>query len=316
MIRYGAIAEVTPASARAVAIGVFDGVHSGHQEIIRCAAQSAARSGCPSMVITFDPNPLEILRPELKTTSLSSRGQRARLIERLGVDELLEIAFTHEFSQVDWETFCRMLTGPPLNARTIAVGRNFRFGRGGDGTAKMLREYGQGCDVEVQIPTLITSPDGKPISSTRIRRLIGQGDVDEAALLLGRPHCVTGHVVHGDGRGAGMGIPTANVDVSDRVAIPGRGVYAGHVRVGERWWAAAVNVGLAPTFRTASDVRIEAFLLDYSGEEVYGESMTVAFTRRLRNERRFATPEALVAQIAQDIAAAQRAASGAPEPLC
>jgi riboflavin kinase/FMN adenylyltransferase len=166
------------------------------------------------------------------------------------------------------------------------------------------------------VPSLVCSDDGKPVSSTRIRRLIAQGDVDEAAMLLGRAHCVVGTVVHGDGRGAGLGIPTANLAVDERFAVPGRGVYAGQVRVDERWWSAAINVGRAPTLRDAGDIRIEAFLLDYAGPEIYGESLCIGFIRRLRNEMRFAGPEALVRQIHRDIAAARAAAEGADPPVC
>jgi riboflavin kinase/FMN adenylyltransferase len=209
-----------------------------------------------------------------------------------------------------------MLTEPPIGARMISVGRNFRFGHGGEGTTTMLRDYGEGHQVTVEVPSLVCSGDGKPISSTRIRRLIAQGDVDEAAALLGRVHCVAGTVVPGDGRGAALGIPTANLDVDERSAVPGRGVYAGQVRVDDRWWCAAINVGRAPTFRDAGDIRVEAFLLDYDGPEIYGESLCVGFLRRLRNEMRFAGPEALVRQIERDIAATRAAAEGCETPVC
>ena len=317
MRRYGSIAELPMNSGnRAVAIGAFDGVHLGHQEIIKLAVDAAKRRGMGSMVITFDPNPLAVLRPEFKTTCLTSAAFRARLIERLGVDELLEIPFTKAFSHIRWDRFCEMLSGPPIGAQTIAVGRNFRFGHGGEGTAKMLRDASRAREIDVSIPGLVTSADGKPISSTRVRRLVTQGDILEANALLGRAHCLEGIVVHGDGRGAGLGIPTANVDVSPRAAVPARGVYAGRMRVGDEVWAAAINVGVAPTFRDVGSVRVEAFLIDFPDRSIYDEHTSVAFLERLRGEQRFPSPDLLVAQIHKDVARARDVAAGAEDPLC
>lgn len=303
------------AGPRCVAIGVFDGVHIGHQEVIRLAVAAADRRRATSMVITFSPNPLTVIHPTLKTSVLTDSHTRALLIQRLGVDELLEIPFTPEFAAVPWERFCDMLTGRPIEAISIAVGRNFRFGHEGAGTTKMLREYARARGVEVAVPDLITSVDGKPISSTRIRRLIAQGDVADVLPLLGRPHVLTGVVVRGDGRGTGLGIPTANVNVDDHLAIPCKGVYAAKVRTGDTWWPAAVNVGSAPTFRTGGELRLEAFLIDYQGPELYDELVKVAFLTRLRPEQRFSGPDALIAQVHRDIDQARQIASGASDPL-
>lgn len=294
----------------AVAIGVFDGVHLGHREIISCAVRSAAEHGVRSLIVTFDPNPLVVLHPELKPAVLTDSQMRADLIASLGVDVLLEIPFTEEFSHLGWETFCHVLADAPISARTIAVGRNFRFGTGGAGTAGMLRDWGQEHGIEVDVPGLVTSEDHKPVSSTRIRRLIAQGDVAEAAELLGRPHVLDGPVVAGDGRGAGMGIPTANVEVDQHMALPAVGVYAAACRVGDRWFPAAVNVGHAPTFRVGGEIRFEAFLLDYDGGDIYGERIRLAFLERLRAEQRFVNAEALIAQVEKDIALAREVASG------
>lgn len=318
MRRYRSLGELPMGRpCRAVAIGAFDGVHLGHQEIIRSAVEAARQGAMTSMVITFDPNPLSVLRPELKTTILTSAAFRARLIERLGVDELLEIPFTKAFSHIRWDRFCEMLSAPPIGACTIAVGRNFRFGHGGVGTAKMLKDAGRARGIDVSIPQLVTSPDGKPISSTRVRRLVTQGDVAEAGGLLGRPHCLEGVVVHGDGRGAGLGVPTANIAVSPRAAVPGRGVYAGRVRAGGATWAAAINVGLAPTFREDGALRVEAFLIDFpQGRTIYGDAVGLAFVGRLRGEQRFPSAEHLVAQIRRDIGRAREIAAGVGDPLC
>jgi len=316
MRHHRAIDEIPgDAGPHAIAIGTFDGVHLGHQEVIGLAVAAAKRLDMASMVVTFDPNPLEVLHPSLKTTVLTTSGLRAALLERAGVDALLEIPFTEEFSRIEWEPFCEMLIQPPISARFVSVGRNFRFGHDGAGTAKMLREFAADHGVEVEIPNLVTSPDGKPISSTRIRRLIAQGDVDEATSLLGRPHILKGLVVEGDGRGTGLGIPTANVEVADHMAVPLNGVYAAKCRVGDRWYAAAVNIGHAPTFRSGPEVRLEAFLLDYDGDDLYGQRVSVAFLRRLRSERRFANAEALITQIRRDVEQATGVAAGASDPL-
>ncbi len=317
MRRHRSIEELPDApQGRAVAIGAFDGVHLGHQEIIRQAVEAAADAGIPSTVITFDPNPLAVLRPELKTTVLTGSDLRARLIGRLGADELLEIPFTDAFSRIPWDRFAEMLFSRPIAARSVSVGRNFRFGHRGEGTAKMLADAGRARGVEVRAPGLVTSPDGKPISSTRVRRLIAQGDVEDAQGLLGRPHCLDGVVVHGDGRGAGLGIPTANIALAGRSALPGRGVYAGQMLVRGAVWPAAVNVGFAPTFRDAHDLRVEAFLIGYGGDDLYDEPVHVAFLRRLRGEQRFASSEALVTQVKLDIRRAAQIGEGAAPPLC
>lgn len=301
---------------RAVAIGAFDGVHLGHREIIRLAVEAAARRGLTSMVVTFDPNPLEVLRPEFKITALTTAALRSRLIAALGVDELLEIPFTKAFSHVRWERFCELLMTPPVDAQAIAVGRNFRFGQGGEGTAGMLRDAGRQRGIDVEIPALVTSPDGKPISSTRVRRLIAQGDIADANALLGRAHCLEGVVIHGDGRGAGLGIPTANIAVNPGAAVPGRGVYAGRVTVGGATWSAAINIGMAPTLRDAHELRVEALLIDYPGGDIYDQHTSVSFLAHLRGETRFASADALVAQIAKDVDRARGIADGAADPLC
>lgn len=295
----GSLPEGGP--GHAVAIGVFDGVHIGHREIIRLAVESARRLDVPSLIVTFDPNPLVVLHPELKPAMLTDSAFRADLIASLGVDVLLEIPFTREFSQIGWEEFCHILAAPPIAARTIAVGRNFRFGSGGAGTAGMLRDWGRTRGIDVELPSLVTTSDHKPVSSTRVRRLIAQGDVVEAAELLGRPHVLDGVVVAGDGRGAGLGIPTANVGVSEHMAVPAVGVYAGRCRVGDRWFPAAINVGHAPTFRSGGEIRLEAFILDYDGDEIYGERVRLEFLERLRAERRFVNADALVAQVTEDV---------------
>jgi riboflavin kinase/FMN adenylyltransferase len=290
---------------RVVAIGTFDGVHAGHQAIFARARELAAERGLPMMVVTFEPNPISVLRPELKPTVLTPIGVKEALIAGLGVDELLVIPFNASFSRIRAERFAEMLISAPIGAEAIVVGENFRFGHRGAGTAEMLRQFGRARGLVVETPELVVSPDGKPVSSTRIRRLIDRGEVAEAATLLTRPHALEGEVVHGAGRGAAMGIPTANLEVPGEAAVPERGVYAGRVAVDGLRATAAINVGFAPTFQEAPAFerpRIEAFLLDYDGGDLYGRRVTVEFLERLRPERRFPDPEALVAQIREDVA--------------
>jgi riboflavin kinase / FMN adenylyltransferase len=192
------------------------------------------------------------------------------------------------------------------------VGENFRFGHGGAGTLEMLKQFGRSRGLLVESPPTVTSPDGKPISSTRIRRLVATGQVAEALPLLARPHSVEGVVVPGEQRGRAMGIPTANVDVPGDIALPSRGVYAGRAVLESGRSAAAINIGVAPTFTHAeprATLRVEAFLLDHDGSDVYGRTMRIEFLERLRDERRFGSPEALVAQVTEDIERTREIAS-------
>lgn len=302
---------------RAVAIGTFDGVHLGHREIIAQARTLGRARGVPVMVVTFEPHPIAVLRPELKTTVLTPIDLKAELIAALDVDELLILPFTRAFSRIRAERFVDMIASPPLGARIVVVGENFRFGSGGTGTAARMRTYGRARGLEVISPSIVASHDGKPISSTRIRRLITEGRLEEADALLGRPHAVEGVVVPGDQRGRALGLPTANVEALANSAIPGKGVYAGRATTRHGRAVAAINVGVAPTFRTDHDrgpVRIEALLLDYEGPDLYGEPIRVEFVSRLRDERRFTDPSELVTQIHHDIAATrERVGVATPE---
>ncbi|MGD9694609.1 MAG: bifunctional riboflavin kinase/FAD synthetase [Thermoleophilia bacterium] len=296
---------------RVVAVGTFDGVHMGHQAIIHRAIEIANERRVDSMALTFEPQPIAVLRPELKPAVLTAIGLKSQLIERLGVDELLVVPFTRAFSRIRAERFIEMLLSPPVAAEAVVVGENFRFGHGGAGTVEMLAQFGRSRGLTVETPAMVTSDDGKPISSTRIRRLVATGQVSEVIPLLGRPHSVEGVVVPGDRRGRTMGLPTANLEIAGDSALPSRGVYAGTAVLAAGRVTAAVNIGVAPTF-TASEprsvLRLEAFLLDYDGGDVYGQAMRIEFLERLRDERRFDSADALVAQIRADIEATREVA--------
>lgn len=306
MKTYRSLGELPLGGARrAVAIGTFDGVHRGHREIIGQAMRIAHERGIASMAITFHPHPIAVLRPDLKVASLTSVEARCELISALGVDELLVVPFTRAFARIRADRFVDMLASPPISAEVVVVGDNFRFGHGGAGTTAMMRQHGRGRGLEVVIPELVESADGKPISSTRVRRLVAEGRMDEVTDLLGRPHWVDGVVVHGEQRGRAMGMPTANVETPADAAVPGRGVYAGRARVAGGTYATAVNVGYAPTFQEGTErlpSRIEAFLLDYDGPDLYDLPIRVEFLERLRDERRFENADALVEQVKRDVA--------------
>jgi riboflavin kinase / FMN adenylyltransferase len=292
---------------RVVAIGAFDGVHLGHQAIIGEAISTARERGLSAMVVTFSPNPIMVLRPDLHTTVLTAPAFKAALIERVGADELLSVPFTRAFARIRADRFAEMLVSAPVGADVIVVGRDFRYGHGAEGTVESLASFGRGRGMTVQIPEIVKSDDGKPISSTRIRRHISQGDVAEVIPLLGRPHSVEGTVVHGDGRGAGIGFPTANVAVADDVAMPRKGVYAAKVVLAGGVHRAAANIGVVPTFVEMENppLRLEAHLIDYAGGDLYGQRARVEFVERLRDERRFSGVEALVEQLTADVEAAR-----------
>jgi len=308
------------APRRVVAIGTFDGVHVGHQAVVRQAIERAAEMGLTSMVMTFEPQPIAVLRPELRPGVLTHIALKSQLIERLGVDELLVVPFTKAFARIRAERFAEMLVAPPLSADTVVVGSNFRFGHGGTGTVELLTQFGRSRALKVESPGIVASDDGKPISSTRIRRLVATGQVAAVIPLLGRLHSVEGVVVGGDGRGRGMGLPTANLEIPADAALPSRGVYAARAVLASGRSAAAVNIGVAPTFESEDPrpLRLEAFLLDHEGGDFYGQTMRVDFIERLRDEKRFESVDALMARVTQDIALTRELAAphlnGSPEP--
>jgi len=313
MKRYQSLGELPlGGDRRVVAIGTFDGVHIGHQAIIGRAIERAHERGLEAMVLTFEPNPLAVLKPELAPAVLTEPSFKAQLIEALGADAVLVVPFTRAFSRIRADRFAEMLCSAPLNAESIVVGANFRFGQGGTGTVSYLQRLGRAKGLIVESPETVVSPDGKPVSSTRVRRMVAQGQVAELQPLLGRPHSVEGMVVPGEQRGREMGLPTANVAVAPDTALPGRGVYAGRVVLAEGRYPAAINLGYSPTFTEGSEpeLRLEAFILDYSGGDLYGQRIRVEFLERLRDERRFPTPAELVLQVEEDVARTREIAGG------
>ena len=290
---------------RAVAIGTFDGVHAGHRAVIGAAVARGRERGLVTAVLTFDRHPLALLDASHQPRLLTTRDEKTRLIAELGPDELVILAFDEPLAALTAETFCRDVLVAALDARLVVVGENFTFGAGGRGDAKALRRCGRTHDFETETIRLVTE-DGRPISSTRIRRLLHDGRLEEVREILGRPPSAAGRVVPGMRRGRTLGVPTANVDVEAGMVFPGRGVYAARACVAGSWYRAAVNIGHNPTFRRRGEatahVTVEAHLLGFSGD-IYARDIRVDFLHKLRDERRFEDVEALVAQMQADIGA-------------
>jgi riboflavin kinase/FMN adenylyltransferase len=292
-----------------VAIGTFDGVHVGHQRIIGDAVDSARQAGARSMVMTFHPHPLSVIAPEKCPPILTPLNVKTDLIGNLGVDEFLIIPFTDDFSRLPAEDFCEMLFSSSLGAVKVIVGDNFRFGFKAQGDTEYLKKYGEKVGMEVVAEPLVTA-GGQPISSTRIRNLLVEGQLSEVRDILSRPPSTHGKVVHGDKRGRTLGVRTANIEAYVGCIFPGRGVYLADLFVGNQPYACLVNIGHNPTFCSTEDdggqkMRIEAHILDFD-RNLYGLNVRIDFLERLRDEMKFDGPEALVTQIKKDIDSARQ----------
>ena len=292
-----------------VAVGNFDGVHQGHQALVARALTGAAESRGTAVVLTFDPHPARVLAPETAPTALMTLGQKAETLVRLGVHAMAVLPFTPEVAAASPEDFAAHVLHRALGADAVVVGTNFRFGHGRAGDVAALRRQGESLGYRVvEVPPVVF--EGQRVSSSRIREALARGDPRAAAALLGRPHCVEGRVVPGDGRGRTIGVPTANLQPANGT-LPALGVYAAWC-----WPARApvcagvVNIGRRPTFGGGA-VSVEAHLLDFAGE-LYGEAMSLSFVDRLRGEHAFSGPDALVAQIRDDIRVARHLLGGAP----
>jgi riboflavin kinase/FMN adenylyltransferase len=288
-----------------VTIGVFDGVHRGHQEIIGHAVKQAGDLGLQSVVVTFDPHPAEVVRPGSHPAVLTEPARQAELIEESGADALCVVPFTPDFARRSPESFVLDVLVEHLHAAMVVVGENFRFGHRAAGDLALLGRLGRRFGFTVDSPPLVA--DGATVfSSTYIRACVAAGDVAAAAAALGRPHRLEGVVVRGDLRGRELGFPTANLLPSRHAAVPADGVYAAWCRwraPDRRRRPAAVSIGTNPTF-SGRDRRVEAYLLDFDGD-LYGERIALDFVARLREMRSYPTVEPLVAQIREDVAQAR-----------
>lgn len=285
-------------------VGNFDGIHRGQREVLGTVVARASTLGAQAAVVTFEPHPLSILRPERPPQRLTTLDQKRELIRGIGIDLLIIVGFTREFAATPAREFVTHLLQRALGVEELYVGSGFGFGRQREGDLELLTRMGGelgfgavGID-EVRI-------GGQVVSSTRVRQAIREGQVSEAAELLGRPYALTGRVVHGEGRGREHGWPTLNLD-PDHDLLPADGVYASQVWIPQRhkMFDAVTNIGRRPTFPGANPRVVETHVFDF-GREVYGDRIELSFVRRLRGEQRFPSAQKLVEQISRDAAAAR-----------
>jgi len=275
-----------------VAIGIFDGVHLGHQQILA----EAAKFG-PVTVLTFDPHPTSVFAPERTPTALLTLSDRIALLKHNGAHEVVVISFTKDFAALSPKEFIKEILGKKLGASHITIGSNFTFGHKAAGNVDYLREHAHGFEVS---SVALEENRGNAISSSRIRALIMDGDVERANELLSRPFYLLGPVVHGEKRGRTIGYPTANLGLAENATIPADGVYAGWLTVGDQRWQAAISIGTNPTFPGIRGRQVEAYAIDQTGLDLYDQEAKLEFGYRLRDTLKFDGLEPLLVQMKLD----------------
>lgn len=295
-----------PCRHGAVSIGNFDGVHLGHRALLRDLRAHADRVGGPAVAVTFDPHPLQLLRPAQFQPVLTTLDDRAALLKKAGADHVIILKTTPELLQRRANDFFNQVVRRQIDAKAMVEGENFGFGRDREGTVDTLRLLCRQAGVLLGIVTSFTTADGRPVSSSRVRDALVAGDIRAATELLKRPYRLRGTVVTGQKRGGTIGFPTANLEQLQTLA-PRDGVYAGRASLGLETWPAAVNIGPNPTFGELAR-KVEVHLLDFSGD-LYGKTLAVDFLDRLRDTRPFPNVEALIAQLKDDVAATRRIAA-------
>lgn len=286
----------------ALAVGVFDGIHLGHQEVIRAAQEHATQHHGTAVVVTFDPHPMQVLRPGSAPKLLCGPRHQQLILDQNGISCLLACPFTAETAKTPAREFIQKLVRASRPLGCISVGYTWSFGHGREGNIHLLMEMGQEHDFAVYgVPPL--KIDSQVVSSTLIREAISRGDFSTAATLLGRTYSVFGTVVEGQKLGRQLGFPTANVAVENE-QLPPLGVYAVEARLGSQWLPAVANLGRRPTVAADAEPSLEVHLLDWGGD-IYGKDLEVRFTRLLRSEMKFGSLDELKAQIARDVAAAR-----------
>jgi riboflavin kinase / FMN adenylyltransferase len=295
-----------------VTVGFFDGVHLGHRAVFDRTVEAARERGVHSVAVTFDRHPREILTPGQEPRLLTTVERKAGLIEACGVDVLVVLAFTEGFSRVSAEDFVRDVLVRGLHAVHAVMGVNFTFGHRAAGTVERLPELGAPYDLTAEgVPLL--ELDGRRVSSSSVREALAAGDLAWPLQALGRRFVLDGEVVSGHGRGAGLGYPTANLRTWPRLLLPGQGIYAGMAEHRGRRFPAAIDVGTNPTFGVEA-LHVEAFLLDFEGQELRGEPLAVSFWERLRDEVRYTSVEELVRAIAGDVERTRAIVPAEPRP--
>ncbi len=325
MERWHGLAEMPPGwgapGGCVVTVGFFDGVHQGHQAVVRRAVALARERGASAVVLTFDPHPSEVVRPGTHPPLLSTLAHRVDLMAKLGVDAVLVLPFTAELSRLTPDEFVRQVLVERLHAVAVVVGQNFRFGHRAAGTVETLTELGEKYGFTAVGLPLAAPEDGENggdesgtehrFSSTDVRRMVLDGDVETAARRLGRPHRVEGVIVRGAQRGREMGFPTANVDTPPHTAIPADGVYVGWLVVDGDPLPAAISIGTNPTFDGTART-VEAYAIGRTDLELYDKYVAVDFLARLRGQERFDSMESLVKRMNQDVEEALALLAAAP----
>ena len=286
----------------AVAIGNFDGVHRGHARIIQRLLAVPGELNGPALVFTFHPHPARLLHPEQAPAPLCWADRKAQLLAALGVDAVLVYPTTLDFLRMEARQFFDQVLCGRLRARSVVEGRNFFFGHNREGTVEILRQFCDQAGMRLEVVDSLEI-DGQIVSSSLVRRLVAAGEVDQVRHMLTQPYRIRGRVIHGAGRGDGLGFPTANIEGIDTL-LPGEGVYAGGVWVAGERHPAAIAIGPNPTFHEQA-LKIEAFLLDYRGN-LYGQTVEVDFLARLRNIMQFASVAELIRQMTDDVEATRR----------
>jgi riboflavin kinase/FMN adenylyltransferase len=294
-----------------IALGFFDGIHKGHQALIREAERiSLTFPDSPSILVyTFNKHPLEIINPEKAPFLLTTLEEKIEMLEKLQVDLLLIGEFNETIANLSPKDFLKKIVCEQLKARQVITGFNYRYGKGHKGNVETLVKDGESLGFPVSVVSAIVL-DGEPVSSTRIRNLISSGSVEEAARLLGRNYSLTGIVTQGEGRGRNLGFPTANLHINYRKLLPKIGIYAGTAKIKEETpesntyknqeWMVAISIGKRPTFN-GKQIVVEAHLLNYSGN-LYGKKIEVELFKRIRDEEKFSSPEALTKKMEEDVA--------------
>jgi riboflavin kinase/FMN adenylyltransferase len=300
MLRWRGFESVPAGWGRCVVtIGVYDGVHRGHQVTLGHVIDRAHSADLPSVVVTFEPHPLTVLRPGTQVPVLTPIAMKAELLEGLGIDALCIVPFTHAFSRLEPDEFAHHMLVANLHAAAVVVGANFRFGHRAVGDVALLSDLGRQYGFAVESIDLAGAAD-TTWSSTYIRSCIEAGDVAAAAAALSRPHRVEGVVVRGDRRGRELGFPTANLEPLPMSAVPGDGVYAGWMHLGSEQVPAAISIGTNPTFEGRSR-RVEAYAIDREDLDLYGAHAGFSFVDRVRDMVKFDSVDALVAQMTDDV---------------
>ncbi len=288
----------TKARPVCLALGNFDGVHKGHQLLIRTTVEKAAARGGESVAFIFDPHPTQVLAPDKAPRLLITPRRKAELLEKLGLDTLIYAPFTREIAVWPPLDFVRRILIARFQVSEVCVGFNYTFGHRGAGTPEMLKQFGEqlGFGVGIIDPVVY---DGEPISSSLIRKAMEDGDIDTAYQMLGYYPLIEGVVVEGEHRGAAIGFPTANLGVEPVYHLPGKGVYAALAEVDNKIYQCVVNIGSKPTFHPEYPLAIEAHIMDFNGD-LYGQNMRISLRAKIRDEQRFASVDELTAQIARD----------------